>query len=313
MDVKPFVTFRENVLKNVSQAIVGKREIVDLLIISFIAGGHILLEDVSGLGKTTIAKVFAKTIGVPFKKIQFTPDLLPADLVGINYYNEKTGKFDFKKGPFFSNIIFADEVNRATPRTQSSLLEAMEEKQITVDGETKTLNPTFMVLATQNPVESYGTFPLTESQMDRFLMRINIGYPTKEEEREIILRNETNIIENVHCIIKEKETKYLSENYGKVYGSEDIMNYIIDIIENTRKNDKIELGVSPRGSIALFRASQVYAAINGRDHIIPEDIKKVAVHVLNHRIVLKKKGKMEGSVKVIKELIDRTKEPTKKN
>ncbi|MBE6082378.1 MAG: MoxR family ATPase [Tissierellaceae bacterium] len=313
MDVKPFVTFRENVLKNVSQAIVGKREIVDLLIISFIAGGHILLEDVSGLGKTTIAKTFAKTIGVPFKKIQFTPDLLPADLVGINYYNEKTGKFDFKKGPFFSNIILADEVNRATPRTQSSLLEAMEEKQITVDGETKTLNPTFMVLATQNPVESYGIFPLTESQMDRFLMRINIGYPTKDEEREIILRNETNIIENVHCIIKEEEIKYLSENYGKVYGSEDIMNYIIDIIENTRKNDKIELGVSPRGSIALFKASQVYAAINGRDHIIPEDIKKVAVHVLNHRIVLKKKGKMEGAVKVIKELIDRTKEPTEKN
>jgi MoxR-like ATPase len=286
MDIKPFVEFKNKVLKNISKVFVGKEDIIELILISFICGGHILLEDVPGLGKTLMVKAFAKTIGGNFKRIQFTPDLLPSDLTGINFYNQKTMEFEFKPGPLFANIILADEINRATPRTQSSLLEAMEERQITIDGVTRKLPEPFMVLATQNPVETYGTFPLPEAQLDRFFMRIKIGYPNREEEIEIINRNKKlDLLEGLETIVTKDEVDYLRKNYHEVKISREVMDYLLNIVERTRNYENVQLGVSPRGSIALFKASQVHALFNGRDYIIPEDIKKLSPYVLNHRVI----------------------------
>lgn len=311
MDVKPFVDFKENVIKNVSKVIVGKDEVIELLIVSLISGGHILLEDIPGVGKTMLVKAFSKTLGLPSNRIQFTPDLLPSDLTGINFYNQKLNEFQFKEGPLFANIVLADEINRATPRTQSSLLEAMEEKQITVDGETRRLKLPFMVLATQNPIESYGTFPLPEAQLDRFLMRITMGYPTREEEKEVILRNvSSNIIDDLSTVVSIDEINYLLNNFSKVTATEDVMDYIMDLVLATRNDDKIQLGVSPRGSIALFKSCQVYAAINGRDYIIPEDVKYMAPHVFNHRIILRGMVSLKDSMEVIEKIINGIEVPT---
>lgn len=288
MNIEAFVNFKDKVLKNVSKVIVGKDEVIELVTVAFICGGHILLEDVPGLGKTMLVRAFAKTIGCDFKRIQFTPDLLPSDLTGINFYNQKTGDFQFKPGPIFTNILLADEINRATPRTQSALLEAMQEKQVTVDGITRKLSEPFMVLATQNPVESFGTFPLPEAQLDRFFMRIKIGYPTREEEIEIVNRNKKeDLTEGLESAVTTEEITYVRNAYNEVRISKEVMDYLLDIIEKTRNIDMVQLGVSPRGTIALFKASQAYAAINGRDYIIPEDIKKMAPYVLNHRVILK--------------------------
>jgi MoxR-like ATPase len=310
MDIQVFVDFKKKVINNISKVIVGKEDIIELIIVSFISGGHVLLEDIPGVGKTMLVKSFAKTIGSDFKRIQFTPDLLPSDLTGINYYNQKVEDFQFREGPLFANIVLADEINRATPRTQSSLLEAMEEKQITVDGETRKLNLPFMVLATQNPVESFGTFPLPEAQLDRFFMRISMGYPTRDEEIQVIERNSTNAVyEELECVVNREEVKYVLENYNEVKASEDVMDYILDIVFTTRSHGSIELGVSPRGSIALFKASQSYAAINGRDYIIPEDVKKMAPYVLNHRVILRGLKKMEDSCELIREILEGVKVP----
>ncbi|HHV81312.1 MAG TPA: MoxR family ATPase [bacterium] len=288
MDIDLFVRFKSKIIENVSRVIVGKDEVIELVTVAFICGGHILLEDVPGLGKTLLVKAFAKTIGCDFKRIQFTPDLLPSDLTGINFYNQKTGDFQFRPGPIFTNILLADEINRATPRTQSALLEAMQEQQVTVDGVTRKLPEPFMVLATQNPIESYGTFPLPEAQLDRFFMRIKIGYPTRREEIEIVNRNKrVDLTEGIESVVSTDEIKYVRSAYNDVKISEEVMDYLLDIIEKTRNMDMVQLGVSPRGTIALFKASQAYAAINGRDYIIPEDIKKMAPHVLNHRVILK--------------------------
>lgn len=310
MDVKVFVNFKEKIVNNVSKVIVGKNEVIELLIVSFISGGHILLEDIPGVGKTMLVKSFAKTLGLSFKRIQFTPDLLPSDITGINYYNQKTNNFEFRKGPIFANIILGDEINRATPRTQSSLLEAMEEKQITVDGETRKLNIPFMVLATQNPIETYGTFPLPEAQMDRFMMRISIGYPKRDEEKKVILNNNSNNnIESLTTIINAEELEYVFNNYSNVTISDDVLNYIMDIVNETRANKNIELGISPRGSIALFKACQSYAAINGRDFIIPEDVKTLAPHVFNHRIYAKGSNKMKKSIEIIEDILKKVQVP----
>lgn len=311
MDVKHFVDFKENVIKNVSKVIVGKDKVIELLIVSLISGGHILLEDIPGVGKTMLVKAFSKILGLPSNRIQFTPDLLPSDLTGINFYNQKLNEFQFKEGPLFANIVLADEINRATPRTQSSLLEAMEEKQITVDGETRKLNLPFMVLATQNPIESYGTFPLPEAQLDRFLMRITMGYPTREEEKEVVLRNvSTSTIDDLSTVVSAEDINYLLDNFNRVTIAEDVMDYIMDLVLATRNDDKIQLGVSPRGSIALFKSCQVYAAINGRDYIIPEDVKYMAPHVFNHRILLRGMVSLRDSVEVIESIINSLEVPT---
>lgn len=310
MNIEQFVSFKNKVIKNVSKVIVGKDEVIELVTVAFICGGHILLEDVPGLGKTMLVRAFAKTIGCDFKRIQFTPDLLPSDLTGINFYNQKTGDFQFKPGPIFTNILLADEINRATPRTQSALLEAMQERQVTTDGVTRKLPEPFMVLATQNPIESFGTFPLPEAQLDRFFMRIKIGYPTREEEIEIVNRNKKlDLIEDLESVVSLEEINYVRSAYNEVRISKEVMDYLLDIIEKTRNIDVIQLGVSPRGTIALFKASQAYAAINGRDYIIPEDIKKMAPYVLNHRVILKGLSRDKNIYSFINSVLDTIKVP----
>lgn len=299
-----FVEFKEKIINNMSQVVIGKEKVMKLIIVSFLSKGHILLEDLPGMGKTMMVKAFSKTLGLPFKRIQFTPDLLPSDIMGINYYNQKLGDFQFRKGPIFSNVVLADEINRATPRTQSSLLEAMQEGQVTVDGETRMLNKPFMVLATQNPIESYGTFPLPEAQLDRFFMRIKIGYPTREEEKEIIHSNLSKSIEDLESIVSAEELDYLFENVSKVECSPDVMDYIMDIVDQTRNLVEIQLGVSPRGTIALFKACQAYAAINGRKYIIPEDVKTMAPKVLNHRIIVKGRNNLVDNEKLIERILN---------
>lgn len=310
MDTKAFIEFKNKVVENVSKVIVGKDDVIELVAVSFICGGHVLLEDVPGVGKTMLVKAFAKTIGSDFKRIQFTPDLLPSDLTGINFYNQKSFDFEFKAGPLFTNLILADEINRATPRTQSSLLEAMEERQVTVDGVTRKLQEPFMVLATQNPVESYGTFPLPEAQLDRFFMRITMGYPSRGEEMDIIqMSKASNPLDKLECVISGEEIEHVKRGYVEVKASKDVMGYIMDIVDAARNDERVQLGVSPRGSIALFKACQAYAAVQGRDYIIPEDVKKMAPYVLNHRIIVRGVSRGRGIYEFAESLLDGIKTP----
>ena len=310
METKKYSEFKDKIVENVSKVMVGKNDVVELIVVSFICGGHVLLEDVPGVGKTVMVKSFAKSIGKKFTRIQFTPDLLPSDLTGINFYNQKNMEFEFREGPLFSNIIVADEINRATPRTQSSLLEAMEEKQITVDKLTRKLDSPFMVLATQNPVESYGTYPLPEAQLDRFLMRIDMGYPSFEEEAEVVRRSDNkNLSAELGTVVSKEDIEYVQEHYTEVTMNDVVVNYLLDIVNATRNKENILLGISPRGTIALYKASKAYAAINGRDFVIPEDVKHMAPFVLNHRVKFRgSKGK--GIYDNINELLEKVPVPT---
>ena len=285
METSRFKDFSNKIVNNCSKVIVGKEDALHLVAISFICNGHVLLEDVPGTGKTMLLKSFAKTVGGEFKRIQFTPDLLPSDLTGINFYNQKVGDFEFRRGPLFANIILADEINRATPRTQSSLLEAMEEKQITVDGNTNLLGKPFMVMATQNPLESYGTFPLPEAQIDRFFMRLSLGYLSRSQEIEVVLRPSSEaILETLTQTVTMEEIDYVQTNYHNVTVSNDVAGYMMDIVEATRKEKRFFAGISTRGTIALFRAAKACAATNNRDFVTPEDVLFVAPHVLTHRL-----------------------------
>lgn len=304
-----FVEFKDKVVENVSKVIVGKEKEIELVIVAFLSGGHVLLEDIPGIGKTMMIRAFSKTLNLPFKRIQFTPDLLPSDITGINFYNQKTGDFQFREGPLFSNIVLTDEINRATPRTQSALLEAMEEKQITSDGLTRELNLPFMVLATQNPVESFGTFPLPEAQLDRFFMRIKLGYPTKEEEKTIIMKNIENPLDSIGSVVNLEEILNIIEGVKVVEIRAEVMDYLVNIIDETRNKKGIDLGVSPRGSIALYKAARAYAAINGRNYILPEDVKSMAPYILNHRIMARGIGSIESSMEFIEEIINRVEVP----
>ncbi len=280
----------QKIKENVSRVIVGKEEVIDLLLVSLLTSGHTLLEDVPGTGKTLLAKAMAKSMDCSYKRIQFTPDLLPSDLSGIHFYNQKTGEFEFRAGPIFSNILLADEINRATPRTQSSLLECMEERQVTIDGETHILDRPFLVMATQNPVDNHGTFPLPEAQMDRFLLKIQIGYPAKADGIKILKRfKQTNPLQAMESVVGAEEIISAQDSYSQVYVSDEILDYLISLIELTRTHKDIILGVSPRGSQALLKAVQAYAILRGRDYVIPDDIKKMAKPVLGHRIILKNK------------------------
>lgn len=285
MDVTRFTQYKDRVLENCTKVIVGKEDAISLVLTCFICSGHVLLEDVPGTGKTMLLRAFAKTVGGNFKRIQFTPDLLPSDLTGINFYNQKKGEFEFRPGPLFSNIVLADEINRATPRTQSSLLEAMEERQITVDGMTMRLEEPFMVMATQNPLESYGTFPLPDAQTDRFFMRLSLGYMTRQQEMGVISRASTiDIVESLEQTVSLEETQYVRSAYVETKVSDEVLGYMMDIVEHTRTANNFITGVSTRGAMALYKASQVTALLNGRDYVIPEDVKYVAPHVLSHRI-----------------------------
>lgn len=275
----------DKIKENISKVIIGKEQVTDLLLAAVIAKGHVLLEDVPGTGKTVLAKTLAKSIDGAFARVQFTPDLLPSDITGINYYNQKQGEFVFRKGPVFSNILLADEINRATPRTQAGLLEVMEERQVSMDGTTYRLENPFFVIATENPLETLGTFPLPEAQLDRFLMKLSMGFPTKEEELKMMERfMEREPLEKLSSVASKEDILELQKICRSVYVHPVLMDYMAELAAESRKHREIRTGISPRGTLALLNASRAYAVVKGRAFVVPEDIKEVAVPVLAHRI-----------------------------
>lgn len=272
--------------ENVARVIVGKDEIIQMLLASLIAGGHVLLEDAPGTGKTVMTKAIAKSLSADFSRIQFTPDLLPSDITGMNIFRQKEGEFQFIKGPVFANMVLADEINRATPRTQSSLLECMEEKQVTVDGVTYSLEEPFFVIATQNPIETAGTFPLPEAQLDRFMMKLSVGFPDKEEEIQMISRFMVeNPMDTLEPVCTKEDFVQMKKECQEVFIHPVLKEYIVNLVQATRKHPSVALGVSPRGTLAFVKVLKVYAAMNNRNYVIPEDIKKLAKPVMAHRMI----------------------------
>jgi MoxR-like ATPase len=298
--------FGESIIKNLEQVIVGKYQSVELIVIGLLSQGHVLIEDVPGVGKTMLARSLAKSLNCTFNRIQFTPDMLPSDVTGVSIFNQQKREFEFRAGPIMGQIILADEVNRATPKTQAALLEAMEERQVTVDGITHPLPPPFMVLATQNPIEYEGTFPLPEAQLDRFLLRVRLGYPTPTEEMQIL--NEQQIrhpIEELTAVVEIGELLASIAEIRQVYVSPAVQKYIIDLVGRTRISGDVYLGASPRGSLALFRAGQARAALQGRDHVLPDDIKALAVAVLGHRIIVSPAARLRelSADRIVQEIV----------
>lgn len=281
--------------ENIQRVIVGKDEVIDLTLAALLCEGHLLLEDVPGIGKTTLARTLAATLGCTFRRIQFTPDLLPSDVTGLNWFNQREQTFEFREGPIISQVVLADEINRATPRTQSALLEAMQERQVTVDGVTRLLPRPFLVMATQNPVELEGTFPLPEAQVDRFLLRVAIGYPTREEENAILERfKNTDPFPGLQPVTTPEEIVRLQEERSQVRIEESVRDYIVQVSRATRDHPEIELGASPRATLSLYWSAQAWAAIHGRDYVLPDDIKYMAPHVLTHRLMISPQAQLRG-------------------
>jgi MoxR-like ATPase len=300
-------SFGERVIENLEQVVVGKRPSLELIVIGLLCQGHVLIEDVPGVGKTMMARSLARSLDCTFNRIQFTPDMLPSDVTGVSIFNQQKREFEFRPGPVIGQIVLADEINRATPKTQASLLEAMEERTVTVDGVTHALPSPFMVLATQNPIEYEGTFPLPEAQLDRFLLRVRMGYPTVPDEIRILEGQQLkHPIEALKAVVKTKEVMAAIEAVKKVYVSTAIKRYIVDLTNRTRQSDDVYLGASPRGSLALFRAGQARAAMLGRDHVLPDDIQAVAVPVLGHRIIVGPAARLRevSADRIVREIIE---------
>lgn len=310
MAVTEIAQFAQTVIDNVERVIVGKRQAIELVMVALLCDGHALIEDVPGVGKTMLARAVALSLGCSFKRLQCTPDLLPNDVTGVSIYNQKTSEFEFRPGPAFVNILLADEINRATPRTQSALLEAMGESQVTVDGITRHLPRPFMVLATQNPIEYEGTFPLPEAQLDRFLMRISLGYPTYDEERQILINlRRVHPIESLGQVVNIDDLVRMQPQVWEVTVDDTVSQYIVRLIRSTREHYDLALGVSPRGSLGLFKAAQALAAIRGRDFVLPDDVKLLAPVVIGHRLIIKPESALRGrdSRTVLASLLEETK------
>ncbi len=288
---------RKRVLAEVSKAIVGKSEVLDLLLLSIVSGGHVLIEDYPGLAKTLMAKSMASVLGLGFKRVQFTPDLLPADVTGSYMLNTKTSKFELRKGPIFTNLLLADEINRAPPRTQSALLEAMQEKQVTIEGETLKMEEPFTVVATQNPIEYEGTYPLPEAQLDRFLMKVRVGYPDAQEEREILRKREEAMTDELalDVVATPDELQVMRREIERVHIDEAVEQYIVQVVRSTRSHKDVDVGASPRGTLALMKLSRGRAFLEGRGYVIPDDVKAIALPALSHRLILKAEGWMKGN------------------
>ena len=302
----------QKIIDNVEKVILGKNRVIKLALAAMMAEGHILFEDVPGVGKTILVRSLARSIGCSFKRVQFTPDLLPSDITGVSIYNQKNNEFEFREGPILSQVVLADEINRATPRTQSALLESMAEKQITVEGISRRLADPFIVMATQNPIEYDGTFPLPEAQLDRFLIRLEIGYPESVDEQQILENLQLqHPVETLEAVMTDQEFIELQDDVKKVHVDQKLRKYIVSLVNQSRSHSDLELGASPRGSIALMKMAQAWAVVNERDYIIPDDIKEIAPAVLAHRLIIKSKSRLRGAdkEKIIDEIIRRTEVP----
>lgn len=305
----------EKILKNIEKVMIGKRNVAELSLVALLAEGHVLLEDVPGVGKTMMVRALAKSVNAHFRRIQFTPDLLPSDVTGVSIYNPKEMEFQFRPGPLMGNIILADEINRTSPKTQSALLEGMEEASVTVDGVTHKLQKPFFVMATQNPIEYEGTYPLPEAQLDRFLLKMKMGYPDLQEEMEVLNRAEkVPPIEDLEPVIDLEELRTLQLDIREVFVDDTIKRYIVDIVRRTREHGSVYLGASPRGSIALMKSAQAYAFMRARDYVLPDDIQYLAPFVLSHRIILKSEAKFEGisAEEVVNRVVARVPVPVKR-
>jgi len=302
----------EALISNMEKVLIGKKPVIELSIVALLAKGHVLLEDVPGVGKTMLVRSLSKSIGGVFKRIQFTPDLLPTDVTGVSIFNQKTMEFEFRQGPVFANVILADEINRTSPKTQSALLEAMDEHSVTVDGITHRLPQPFFVMATQNPLEYEGTFPLPEAQLDRFLLQLHLGYPSEREEMAILTRfTEENPINELQAVVSAEQIKSLQEDVTKVKVSDNIKEYLVRLCQKTRNHPNVYLGVSPRGSLALYKAAQALAFVRGRDYVIPDDVKELVPYTCKHRMILKPEARLEGESidRIVEKVLGETRVP----